>query len=186
MTEEQKNQAFLEKRAQWQGKSGPKAIVDADQREIEEDKNDAKEDDEPIKFTPLGSEACPINPDDEDIEYSMSYRIPKIENLDKCVNLQRLGLRKNLIKKIEGLDNNHKLEELELYDNRIVHIENINHLVNLVYLDLSFNRLKEIQGIDQLVNVRKLYLSSNRIRKIENLENLTNLECLDVGDNKIR
>ena len=35
----------------------------------------------------MGSEDCPISEDMEDIEYSMSYRIPKIEALEKCVNL---------------------------------------------------------------------------------------------------
>jgi len=97
-----------------------------------------------IEYTPLGSEECPINADDTEVEYSMAFRIPKIENLEKCKELRFLGLRKNLITKLEGLDENTGLEELELYDNRIRHIENISHLTNLVFLDLSFNRIKEI------------------------------------------
>ena len=112
-----------------------------------------EEESQPITYTHLGSETCPVKPEDEELEYCMIYRIPKIENLEQCINLRTLGLRKNLIKKIEGLDNNKKLEELELYDNRIRHIDNISHLTNLVFLDLSFNRIKEIQGIETLTNV---------------------------------
>ena len=99
---------------------------------------------QPIKYTYLGSQECPVSPDDEELEYCMIFRIPKIENLECATKLRVLGLRKNLIKRIEGLDKNTELEELELYDNRIRHIENISHLQNLVFLDLSFNRIKEI------------------------------------------
>ena len=131
-----------------------------------------------INYNYLGSEECPIDPTADEIEYSMIFRIGRIEKLEQCSNLrvnpilsniiQRLGLRKNLIKKIEGLENNLKLEELELYDNRIRVIENLSHLTNLVYLDLSFNRIKVIEGLETLVNVRKLYLVSNRIKKVSN------------------
>ena len=99
---------------------------------------------QPIKYTHLGSEDLPIDPEAEEIEYCMLYRIPKIEALEPATKLKVLGLRKNLIKKIEGLDQNKELEELELYDNRIRHITNIAHLTKLVFLDLSFNRIKEI------------------------------------------
>ena len=80
MTDTEK-QEFLEKRKQWQGTKAafaPPEQLDADQREAEEDKNDAKEADQPIKYTVLGGPDCPVHTDDEDIEYSMSFRIPKI------------------------------------------------------------------------------------------------------------
>lgn len=83
---------------------------------------------QPITYTILGSEDCPVEATDETVEYCMSYRIPKIEGLEQCTQLTFLGLRKNLIKKIEGLENCTLLEELELYDNRIRHIENLSHL----------------------------------------------------------
>ena len=57
-----------------------------------------------IEYTPLGGNECPIDPEEEEIEYSMEFRIPKLENLEKCTKLKALFLRKNLIKKIEGLD----------------------------------------------------------------------------------
>ena len=115
-----------------------------EEKEAEQDREDAKEESQPIQYTPLGSDDCPVNPEDESIEYAMSYRIPRIEGLEQCTQLTYLGLRKNLIKKIEGLENCTLLEELELYDNRIRHIENLSHLRNMVFLDLSYNRIKEI------------------------------------------
>jgi len=90
--------------------------------EANQDKADAEEISQPIKYTYLGSEELPIDPEADEIEYCMIYRIPKIENLESATKLRVLGLRKNLIKKIEGLDQNKELEELELYDNRIRHI----------------------------------------------------------------
>jgi hypothetical protein len=51
---------------------------DAESREIEEDRLDNEEPKVPIKYTVLGSEDCPFNVDDEEIEFSMSFRIPKI------------------------------------------------------------------------------------------------------------
>lgn len=82
----------------------------------------------PIAFTYMASEACPIDPSDEVVDFCMQYRIPKIEGLTECTNLKRLGLRKNLVEKIEGIENCTQLVELELYDNRINKIENLNHL----------------------------------------------------------
>jgi hypothetical protein len=40
-----------------------------------------------LLLTHLGSEECPTDADMEEIEYSMIYRIPKIENLEKCTKL---------------------------------------------------------------------------------------------------
>jgi protein phosphatase 1 regulatory subunit 7 len=109
-----------------------------------EDSDEENKEDEPIKYTYMGSEVCPIDPESEDICFNTSFRIPKIEGLEKCHNLLTLGLRKNLITKIEGLDACNKMEELELYDNRIKVIENISHLTNLVVVDLNFNNIKII------------------------------------------
>lgn len=36
---------------------------------------------EPLHYTRLGSEECPVSPEDEDIYYQEVYRIPKLENL---------------------------------------------------------------------------------------------------------
>jgi len=116
----------------------------------------------------MGSEGLPIEDDDEVVDFCMQYRIPKIEGLENCKNLKKLGLRKNLIKKIEGIENCHELIELELYDNRITKLENLNHLTNLVFLDMAFNTIKEVTPgcLDGLVNLKKIYLSANKIKKI--------------------
>jgi len=44
-------------------------------------------------------------------------RIGKIQGLENCKDLKKLGLRKNILKKIENLENLTELVELELYDN---------------------------------------------------------------------
>jgi hypothetical protein len=55
-----------------------------ERREDEEEEKAAKD---PITYTYLGSEECPTSADMEEIEYSMIYRIPKIENLTNCTRL---------------------------------------------------------------------------------------------------
>ena len=61
---------------------------DAETREVEEDKRDMEEVAQAIKYTYLGSEDCPITSDAEEIEFSMNYRIPKIEGLQHCFELR--------------------------------------------------------------------------------------------------
>jgi Leucine-rich repeat (LRR) protein len=79
----------------------------------------------PIAYTYMGGEHCPIEPDSEVVDFCMQYRIPKIEGLEDCKNLKKLGLRKNLVKKIENIEHCTEMVELELYDNRLTKIENI-------------------------------------------------------------
>lgn len=55
--------------------------------ERREDEDEEKAAKDPITYTHLGSEECPTDADMEEIEYSMIYRIPKIENLEKCTKL---------------------------------------------------------------------------------------------------
>lgn len=54
------------------------------------DQREAREEEENktlINYNYLGSSECPVDPEAEEIEYSMIYRIPKIENLQDCRNL---------------------------------------------------------------------------------------------------
>jgi hypothetical protein len=54
-----------------------------------QDKEDAEELSKPdIVFTHLGSEQCPVSPDDTEVEFSMLFRIPKIEGLEACKDLR--------------------------------------------------------------------------------------------------
>lgn len=53
-----------------------------------QDKKEEKEAEGLINYNFLGSEECPIDSLADEIEYSMIYRIPRIENLDKCLNLR--------------------------------------------------------------------------------------------------
>jgi hypothetical protein len=41
-----------------------------------------KENEKLINYNFLGSEECPVSPDMDEIEYSMIFRIPRIENLE--------------------------------------------------------------------------------------------------------
>jgi len=41
-----------------------------------------------VNYNFLGSEECPVDPTMEEIEYSMIFRIPRIENLNQCKDLK--------------------------------------------------------------------------------------------------
>eukprot|EP01016_Furgasonia_blochmanni_P046963 TRINITY_DN6841_c0_g1_i5.p1 TRINITY_DN6841_c0_g1~~TRINITY_DN6841_c0_g1_i5.p1 ORF type:complete len:291 (+),score=78.79 TRINITY_DN6841_c0_g1_i5:90-875(+) len=137
-----------------------------------------------IKFTVMGTGECPIDENATEIElYGM--RIGKIQGLEKCNQLRRLGLRQNLIPDIEGVENLLLIEELELYDNRITRIENIAHMTNMRVLDLSFNNIKKIEGLETLGEIESLFLLANKIKKIENITNKPKMTMLELGANKI-
>ena len=93
--------------------------------EWEEYVEEEEADKPPIAYTYMGSEGLPIDADDEVVDFCMQYRIPKIEGLEECHKLKKLGLRKNLVQKIENIEHCTQLEELELYDNRVSKIENL-------------------------------------------------------------
>ena len=58
-------------------------VGEADEaREAQQDAEDAKEESQPITYTVLGGPECPVSPDDTEVEYAMTFRIPKIENLE--------------------------------------------------------------------------------------------------------
>ena len=138
-------------------------------------RNTPVQNDEEIKDDPsvgcniLGDENCSVSPEDTEIEYCMIFSIGKIANIEKCVNLRRLGLRKNRIRVIENLTNNVNLEELELYDNLISKIENIGHLKKLQILDLSFNRIRKFENVEYLPELKKVFASSNKIEIVIHL-----------------
>lgn len=148
--------AALKKSGKDSGKNSP--VGSGDEEEMKDDPS--------ISLSTLGDSTCPLNPEDTEVEYCMIYNIGKIQGLEKCTKLRRLGLRKNRIKKIEGLDNNPALEELELYDNLVARIENLDHVPNLQILDLSFNKLKKVENLENLLKLKKLFVSSNRIRAV--------------------
>ena len=61
-----------------------------------------KKEEPAIQTFQLGDERHPVDPEAEEIEY-IGERIRAIENLEKCKNLKRLLLRRNVIKKIENI-----------------------------------------------------------------------------------
>ena len=65
-------------------------------RELREQKEEL-ENQKLINYNYLGSEECPCPEDADEIEYSMVFRIPRIENLEKCVNLKVSYSDRNLI-----------------------------------------------------------------------------------------
>ncbi len=134
-----------------------------------DDNDEEAKDDPSITLGILGDANCPVSPDDTEIEYCMIYNIGKIQGLEKCTKLRRLGLRKNRIKKIEGLDCTPILEELELYDNLVSRLEGLDHVPKLQVLDLSFNKLKKLENLHNLPALRKLFASSNRIHAVSDI-----------------
>lgn len=63
---------------------------DADENEDMKDARERKQDQENEKLVNyhfLGSEDCPVDPTATEIEYSMIWRIPRIENLGQCKDL---------------------------------------------------------------------------------------------------
>ena len=56
-------------------------------RETRENKEE-KENEALVNYNFLGSEECPVDPEMEEIEYSMIFRIPRIENLEACYRLR--------------------------------------------------------------------------------------------------
>ncbi len=52
------------------------------------DKKEEKEGEGVINYHFLGSEDLPTDASMEEIEYSMIYRIPRIENIEKCIDLR--------------------------------------------------------------------------------------------------
>lgn len=56
-------------------------------REAREQKVD-KENETLVNYNFLGSEECPVDASMEEIEYSMIYRIPRIEALEGCTVLR--------------------------------------------------------------------------------------------------
>ena len=114
------------------------------QKQVKVDELNQEDLKSPIQYTPIGIGELIVNADDTEINF-IKYRIPKIEGIDICINLQvllvfcfnpfskKLSLRTNLVCKIEGLQNCINLEELELYDNKIKKLENLENLTNLKY-----------------------------------------------------
>ena len=78
-------------------------------------------------------------------------QISQIENLQNCLNLQKLFLYNNKIRKIENLQDNVNLEELHLQGNKIKKIENIgNTLVHLKTLMLSANKIEYFDDLNEM------------------------------------
>lgn len=64
---------------------------EAGEREQRENLQD-KEVEKIINYDRLGEPPCIVTPDMEEVEFSMTFRIAKIENLEKCVNLTVMKL----------------------------------------------------------------------------------------------
>ena len=123
---------------------------------------------------------------DEDFHENPDYKISKIENLDKLINLTTLNFTFNNIEKIENLETLINLTNLDLSYNNIEKIENLETLINLTNLFLMENKIQKIENLDKLINLTNLFLMENKIQKIENLDKLINLIHLDIRFNEIR
>ena len=76
-------QSLKEWKAEKLKQEGKDSVHNSDEENDQErDARELKQNSQHIKYDRLGSEECPIDIEAEDIEYSMVYRIQKIENLD--------------------------------------------------------------------------------------------------------
>ena len=69
---------------------GKDSANNSEEEDSVKDQREARQEEEGkglINYNYLGSAECPIDTEAEEIEYSMIYRIPKIENLESCVKL---------------------------------------------------------------------------------------------------
>ncbi|PRP86016.1 leucine rich repeat containing 48-like [Planoprotostelium fungivorum] len=123
---------------------------------------------------------------DHIIELDASHLgIRKIQNLEDCVQLQRIYLADNQIGRIEGLSQCTRLEELYLNDNRIKIIDGLSQLPQLLRLDLSRNSISSLENISNLVHLTQLSLCDNRLESLSGLSSLVNLVELYLAGNLI-
>ena len=79
-------------------KDGKDSAHNSDENEDDEVMRDAREHKEEkenetlVNYNLLGSEECPVDTTASEIEYSMIWRIPKIENLSQCTELKVSGV----------------------------------------------------------------------------------------------
>lgn len=69
---------------------GKDSANNSEEEDHVKDQREAREEEENknlVNYNYLGSAECPVDVEAEEIEYSMIYRIPKIENLEECRNL---------------------------------------------------------------------------------------------------
>ncbi|MEO5685499.1 MAG: leucine-rich repeat domain-containing protein [Chitinophagaceae bacterium] len=112
--------------------------------------------------------------------------ISEIKNLDRLINLVDLDLSINKIKKVVNIHTLLNLETLKLYGNKIKEIERVDILVNLRWLDLGGNQISEIKNLEKLINLQTLNLYGNKLEEIENLDLLVSLRTLLLGRNRIK
>jgi len=75
---------MIAKKLKEQGKdSAHNSDEDEEMRDAREQKQEQL-----INYNFLGSEECPIDPEAEEIEYSMIWRIARIEKLEPCKHLR--------------------------------------------------------------------------------------------------
>lgn len=73
---------LLAKKLKDSGKDSAQNSEEEDDEKETREKKEEQENQSLINYNQLGSEECPVTPDMEEVEYSMIFRIPKIENLE--------------------------------------------------------------------------------------------------------
>ena len=84
--------AFIAQKLKDQGKD---SAHNSEEEEGTVDARDLKEEnmgEGVINYNYLGTEECPVDPTMEEIEYSMIFRIARIEKLDQCLNLRVIDI----------------------------------------------------------------------------------------------
>lgn len=84
---------LIAKKLKQEGKdSAHNSDEDKDHIRDAKEQREEKENEQLINYNFLGGEECPVDPEMDEIEYSMIFRIPRIENLEKCTKLRVSGI----------------------------------------------------------------------------------------------
>lgn len=79
---------LIAKKLKQEGKDSAQNSDEEDHEREAREAREEKENQELINYNFLGSEECPVSEEMDEIEYSMIFRIPRIEALDKCTKLR--------------------------------------------------------------------------------------------------
>ncbi|KAM4731914.1 centrosomal protein of 97 kDa isoform 2-T2 [Anableps anableps] len=111
--------------------------------------------------------------------------IMKLDNLERCPNLQQLSVANNRLVRMMGVSQLRELRVLNLPNNSIGYIEGLRDLPHLTWLNLSGNNIKVIEQLNNCVSLQHLDLSDNNISTIGDLTKLEALKTLLLHGNSI-
>lgn len=139
-------------------------------------------------------------------DHFRNFEIPKLDGIEKCVNLEELYLYEGLIQteklsgltklrklyidsnsiyELDGLEQLVELRELDVSNNCLTSIDNIKNLVKLEKLNISYNEISDISCLSEMLDMKELSVTSNKLTNLKGIQKLEKLEKLCVKNNNI-